>query len=228
MMTSFKFGVFITGMQAVLSPKGLEMSSKPPLGSGLGILCAAKLRVATGIPTKIIFTWHSTNPCRFKLTVSVEWTVSMQAFMKPLPERHRQILAHVSPDVDVFHFLALASPNIVEDVEVLEISKEVVSEIDAVGRIAACCSPVGGVSLHWSHSRQTQSVLIPVLGVLIHWSVYLEGSAAEFWKTWITRAPWHHQGPCGAWLRLKVTVNCVTVSIGIVKLVDAIFRASSA
>ena len=68
--------------------------------------------------------------------------------MKILPKRDCQILSYVSPDVDVFHFLALASPNIIDDVEVLEISTEVVSEIDAVGRIAACCSPVGGVSLH--------------------------------------------------------------------------------
>ena len=109
MMTSFR--VFITGMQAVLSPKGLEMSSKPPLGSGLGILCAAKLWVGGTIQTKIIFSWHSTNPCRFKLTVSVDWTVSMQAFTKRLPERHRQILAHVSPGVDVFHFLAFSQYN---------------------------------------------------------------------------------------------------------------------
>ena len=153
MMSCFR--VFITGMQAVLLPKGLEMSSKPPLGSGLGILCAAKLWVVAAIPTKTIFIEHSTNPCRFKLTVSVDWTVSMQAFVKILPERHRQILAHVSPDVDLFHFLALASPNILDDVEVLEVSTEVVSEIDAVGRIVACCSPVGRVSLQWSHSGQT-------------------------------------------------------------------------
>ena len=145
MMSSFR--VFITRMQAVLSPKGLEMSSKPPLGSGLGILCATKLWVVAAIPTKIIFTSHSTSPCRFELTVSVNRTVSMQAFVKILPERHRQIFAHVSPGVDVFHFLALASPNILDDVEVLEVSTEVVSEIDAVGRIVACCSPVGRVSL---------------------------------------------------------------------------------
>ena len=71
----------------------------------------------------------------------------MQALITKLPKRDRQILAYVSPDVDVFHFLALASPNIIDDVEVLEISTEVVSEIDAVGRIAACCSPVGRASL---------------------------------------------------------------------------------
>ena len=44
---------------------------------------------------------------------------------------------HVSPDVDVFH----------SDVEILEVSAEVVSQIDAVSRVVACCSPVGGVSL---------------------------------------------------------------------------------
>ena len=54
---------------------------------------------------------------------------------------------HVSPDVDVFHFLALAFSNEIKDVKVLEISTELVSEIDAVGWVAACCSPVGGVSL---------------------------------------------------------------------------------
>ena len=68
----------------------------------------------------------------------------MQALITKLPKRDRQILAYVSPDVDVFHFLALASPNRIND---FEVSTEVVSEIDAVGRIAACCSPVGRASL---------------------------------------------------------------------------------
>ena len=85
------------------------------------------------------------------------------------------------PDVDVVHFLALASPNRINDFEVLEVSTEVVSEIDAVGRIAACCSPVGRASLQWSHSAHTQLVLIPVLGVLVHWCV--EEYSTEFWKT---------------------------------------------
>ena len=215
-------------MQAVLSPTGLEMSSKPPLGSGLGIFCAAKLWVEGTIPTKIIFITHSTSPCRFKLTVSVEWTVNMQASTKRLPERHRQILAHVSTDVDVFHFIALGCPNIIKDVKVFEVSAGVVSEIDAVGRIAACYSPEGRVSLQWSHSGQTQSVLIPVLGILVHWRVCLEGSDAEFWKIGISRPPWHHQSPCNAWLRLQVTISRVTVPIVVVKnFVDAIFGVSS-
>ena len=58
-----------------------------------------------------------------------------------------QIRTHVSPDVDVFHFLALAFSNEIKDVKGLEISTEVVSEVDAVGWVAACCSLVGRVSL---------------------------------------------------------------------------------
>ena len=47
-----------------------------------------------------------------------------------------------------FHFFARAIwSNIIEDVEVFKVSAEVVSEIDSVGRIAACYSPVGGVGL---------------------------------------------------------------------------------
>ena len=62
---------------------------------------------------------------------------------------------HVFPGVDVFHFLELVVSKEINDVEILEVSAEVVSEIDAVGRVAACCSPVGGVTLQWSHSHQT-------------------------------------------------------------------------
>ena len=54
---------------------------------------------------------------------------------------------HVSADVDEIHFLARAFTNEIKDVEVLEVSAEVVSEIDAVSGVAACCSPVGGVRL---------------------------------------------------------------------------------
>ena len=74
--------------------------------------------------------------------------VNMQSpFIQSLPERRRQMRPHVSPDVDVFHFLARACTNEIKDVEVLEVSKEVVSEINAVSRVAACRSPVGEVSL---------------------------------------------------------------------------------
>ena len=59
----------------------------------------------------------------------------------------------MSPDVDVFHFLALAFSNEIKDVKVLEISMEVVSEIDAVGWEAACCSPVGGVGISFAPDK---------------------------------------------------------------------------
>ena len=67
--------------------------------------------------------------------------------IEDLPERHRQIRACVAPDVDVFHSLARGPPQEIDDVKVFEVSTEVVSEIDAVGWVAACCSPVGGVDL---------------------------------------------------------------------------------
>ena len=132
------------------------MSSEPPLGSGLACLCAAEFGAdAVPVPAKVVFTWDCARPCRRKLTVSVS-AVNMQSpFIQSLPKRRLQMRPHVSPDVDEIHFLARASTNIIKDVEVLEVSTEVVSEINAVGRIAARCSPVGGVSLQWSHSGQT-------------------------------------------------------------------------
>ena len=53
----------------------------------------------------------------------------------------------MSPDVDVFHFLALAFSSEIKDVEVFEVSSEVVSKIDTFHWVAACCSPVDGVGL---------------------------------------------------------------------------------
>ena len=122
------------------------MSSKPPLGSGLRSLCAAELGIVDPIPAKVVFTGRCIK-CRLELAASYDGTVGMQAFIRKLPERHRHTCTVVSSDVDVFYFLALASPNIVNDIEVLEGSTQVVSEIDAVSRVVACCSPVGGVSL---------------------------------------------------------------------------------
>ena len=43
---------------------------------------------------------------------------------------------HVSPGVDVLHFLALAVSEEINELKSLK----------AVSRVAACCSPVGGVS----------------------------------------------------------------------------------
>ena len=42
-----------------------------------------------------------------------------------LPERSRQMRTHVSPDVDVFHFLTRAWSKEIYDVEVFEVSTDV-------------------------------------------------------------------------------------------------------
>ena len=80
----------------------------------------------------------------------------------------------MSADVDVFNFLAFVVVKVIDDVEVLEAFTNVISEIDAVGRVAACCSPVSGVTLQGLYSCQTQAVQIPVLCVLVHWRVVFE------------------------------------------------------
>ena len=53
----------------------------------------------------------------------------------------------MSSDVDVFNFLAFVANKVIHNIEVLEASTDVIFEIDAVGRVAACCSPVSGVTL---------------------------------------------------------------------------------
>ena len=128
-------------------PSILRVRSKPPLGGGLVSLCAAELGVDVPIVAKVVFTWYRSSLHGLKLTVSV-CTINMKSVrIVDLPERSRQMRTHVSPDVDVFHFLTRAWSKEIYDVEVFEISSKVVSEIDSVGWIAACCSPVGGVTL---------------------------------------------------------------------------------
>ena len=128
-------------------PSTLWVRSKPPLGSGLVSLCAAELGVDVRIEAKVVLTWYRSSLHAFKLTVSVS-TVNMKSeCIMDLPERSRQMRTHVSPNVDVFHFLTRGWSKEIYDVEVFEVSTEVVSEVDAKGWVAACCSPVGGVSL---------------------------------------------------------------------------------
>ncbi len=50
-----------------------------------------------------------------------------------LPNACCQMHAHVPADVDVFHFHALATSDKIDDVEVLEVTTDVVSVIDAMG-----------------------------------------------------------------------------------------------
>ena len=132
------------------------MSSKPPLRGRMGVLCAAKLCTHAGMVTaKVVFLSNCSRLRHLKLTVRV-CTISMQGpCIELLPERYRQIRCHVSPDIDVFHFLTCATTNIINDVKILEVSPKVVSKIDAIDRVAACSSPVSRLALQESHSRQT-------------------------------------------------------------------------
>ena len=72
-----------------------------------------------------------------------------------LPKRYREVRAIVPSNIHIFYPLTLAITKEIDDVEVFEVSTEVVSVINAIGRIAACCSPVSGVNLQGSHSLQT-------------------------------------------------------------------------
>ena len=148
--------------------------------------------------------------------------VVVSTLMKAYGDMHAQM----SSDVDVFHFLALVSKEI-DDVKVLEVSTEVVSKVHAVSWVAARRSPVGGMSLQGFHSRQTQSVLVPVLSVLVHWGIVLEGGLEKSGKLTIFVTPRHDQGPCSTGLRLQITVSWETVSTVVVKFVDATFGGAS-
>ena len=135
------------------------MTTKPPLGCRMILLCAAELGVTAAIITKVVFTWHRTWIC-LKLAASGR-AVSMQEIaVSSLPEWRREMYSCVLPNVDVFHFKALSSPQKIDDVEVLEVATDVVSEIDAMGWIAARCSPVSGVTLQGCHSYQAQAIQI--------------------------------------------------------------------
>ena len=167
------------------------MSSKPPLGSRVGTLCAAELGVDGPICAKVVLIRNRTSPRGLIVTAGVHATVNVQRnsmLSWKLPEMCREMEAQVSPDVDQVYFLARAS-NEIKDVEVLEVSTDVVSEIDAAGRVAACCSPVGRVVLQGFSSDQIQAVEFPVLGVLVHWRVVLERKIEKRWKLAISNTP---------------------------------------
>ena len=123
------------------------MSSKPPLGGRVGALCTAELGVDDPIVAKVVFLGHRSGPPGLKVTAGAQATVNVQSpFIVLLPERCREMETPISPDVDVVNLLARASTHKIKDVEVFEVAAKVVSEIDAKGRVAACCSPVGRVS----------------------------------------------------------------------------------
>ena len=120
------------------------MSSKPPLSSRAVFLCAAELGINAFIEA---------NGC-VELAEN-QTAVSMQTHLQVRPKRCCKVRAIVPSDIHIVYPLTLAMTLEIDDVKVFEVSTEVVCKIDAMGRVAACCSPVGGVDLQRSHSLQT-------------------------------------------------------------------------
>ena len=113
----------------------------------MGTPCAAELGVDGLICAKVVLIRNRTSPRGLIVTAGALATVNVQSpLIVLLPERCREMEAPISPDVDVVNLLARASTHKIKNVEVFEVAAEVVSEIDAKGRVAACCSPVGRVS----------------------------------------------------------------------------------
>lgn len=129
--------------------------------------------------------------------------------------------ANVSPDVHEFDLLAYARPQEVNDVEIFKVTTDVICKINTVAWVAAGCSPVSGVGLEGPHSLQTQAVHIPVMGVLVDWSVIHKRSCFELRKPSKDVSPRHHQGPCCTRLGLEVTVGWKTFTMVVIKLVNA-------
>ncbi len=166
------------------------MTSKPPLRGRIISLCAAELWVDAAIIAKVVFTWDRTRLC-IKLAAGGS-AVSMQEIaVGDLPEGHRDMYSNVSSNVDVLYLLADSTPNEIDDIEVFDAATDIVSEVDAMLRIATCCSPVTGMTLQRGHSCQTQAVHIPIVGVLIHWGVDLQDSFTEGRKHAARVAPGH-------------------------------------
>ena len=153
--------------------KGSQMRSEPPLCGGLISLCAAELGIDGSVITKVVFTWHWARR-RVKIAAGMT-AIDVQHVVGTLPKACSEMNANVPTDVHVLHFLALGGPNKVNDVEILEFPADVVCEIDAMNREAARCTPMSGVTLQRPHSCQTQAVQIPVMGILVDWSVILKG-----------------------------------------------------
>ena len=202
------------------------MTSKPPLCCWLIILGAAEFRVRRPIKAKIIF-----NPNRarrwVKLTASMR-TIDVQARCPIcLPEACRLVHSLVISDADKLCFLSLAFSNVIDNVEIFEVSSNVISKIHTVSWVIACCSPVSGVTLQGFHSCQTQAVQLPVLCVLVHWRVHFEWSIPEWGTRTMRLAPRHHQGSSSAGLWMKIAISWKTVAIGVIQFVHITTRIAA-
>ena len=122
------------------------MCSKPPLGGGKISRCATELGVDGYIITKVIFTFHRART-RTEVTAGSSAFQVQKVDFSHLPEAYGEVQATVSTDIHELHLLALTRPNKVDNIKVLEVTADIVCKIDAMGRVAASCSPVSGVGL---------------------------------------------------------------------------------
>ena len=101
--------------------------------------------------TKIIFA-----PSRARRWIELTATTRTIDVQAPcpifLPETSCTVHSIVSSDVDELYLLTLARSNEIDNIEVLEVSSNVISKIHAEGWETACCSPVSGVTLQGFHS----------------------------------------------------------------------------
>ena len=199
------------------------MSSEPPLSGRMRPLVAAELWVDGKVIAKVVFAWHWVR-CRIKLTARITDVPKVRG---ALPDTCFQMHAHVPTDVDEFYLPALAWPRKINDVEVPEVATDVVSEIHTIGWVAASCPPVSGMSLQGSHSCQAQAVQIPILCVLVYWSVAGKGNIAERWQRTMHVSPRHHQGPRCTRLGLQITVCRVTVTSVVIEFIHATYGGPS-
>ena len=197
-----------------------QMTSKPPLCCWLIILGATELRVGIPVKTKIIFARNRARR-RIKLTTSSR-TFDVQApCPSALPETSCKVHSNVPSDVDKLYFLTLprCTTTVSDNVEIFEVSSNIISKVHTVGWVIACCSPVSGMTLQGSHSCQTQAVQVPVLRVLVHWRVNVKWNAPEWGEGTMRLAPRHDQGPSSAALWLKIAIGWKSVAIGVKQFV---------
>ena len=110
------------------------------------------------------------------------------------PKWCREVRAIVPSDIHIFYPLTLACFRAIDNVEVFEVATEVVCEIDAIGLVAACCSPVGGVDLQSLSFRPKLFKYLFLVNLIIHsrsfFEQYLKHSAQTVVKrdsNWQTR-----------------------------------------
>ena len=112
-----------------------KMSSKPPLSSRAVCLCAAEVGIECPILAKVVFLPYRSHGW-IELAANTT-AVSMQTHLQVRPKRYREVCPIVPSDIHIFYPLTLAITKEIDDVQVFEISTEVVCKIDAMGRVAA-------------------------------------------------------------------------------------------